>query len=294
MKSDKKILIAFILNLFFSVFEFVGGIITGSVAIMSDSIHDFGDAVIIGTSYVFERHSKKEADGTYTYGYSRYSVIGSVLSTALLLIGSLFVIYNAILRVINPIEINYNGMILFGVVGAAVNLFAAYFTHDGHSLNQKAVSLHMLEDVLGWLVVLVGAVIMKFTDISILDPIMSVFVALFILVNALKNLKKALDLFLEKAPHGICVDEIRKHLLNIDEISDIHHIHIWSLDENTVCATMHVVSDQSGVETKNKIREELKEHGISHVTLEFESRDEICGDKNHSITHTEHIHHHHH
>lgn len=149
MKTEKNILIAFILNLAFSLFEFVGGLFTGSVAIISDAVHDLGDAASIGISYFLEKKSKKQPDEEYTYGYARYSVIGSVITTLILLFGSALVIYNAASRIISPAEINYDGMIIFAVVGVCVNLGAALFTHGGDSLNQKAVNLHMLEDVLG-------------------------------------------------------------------------------------------------------------------------------------------------
>ena len=233
MKTERNILIAFILNLTFSIFEFVGGFFTGSVAIVSDAVHDIGDAASIGISYFLEKKSKKQPDEHYTYGYARYSVIGSVLTTLILLVGSVLVIYNAILRIINPTPINYNGMILFAVIGAAVNFLAAFFTREGDSLNQKAVNLHMLEDVLGWLVVLVGAIIMRFTDISIIDPLMSIGVAIFIFVNAVKNLKEVINLFLEKTPHGIDVHEICEHLLHIDGVQDVHHVHVWSMMDTT-------------------------------------------------------------
>ena len=180
MKTERNILIAFLLNLAFSIFEFFGGFFTGSVAIISDAVHDIGDAASIGASYFLEKKSKKQPDEHFTYGYARYSVIGSVITTLILLVGSLLVIYNAVLRIIHPTPINYGGMILFAIIGAAVNLLAALFTREGDSLNQKAVNLHMLEDVLGWLVVLVGAVIMRFTDIAIIDPLMSIGVAVFI------------------------------------------------------------------------------------------------------------------
>ena len=212
MKTEKNILIAFILNLTFSVFEFVGGIFTGSVAILSDAVHDIGDATSIGASYFLEKKSKKQPDDNYTYGYARYSVIGSVITTLILLVGSILVIYNAISRIISPTEINYNGMIIFALVGVCVNFFAAFFTRHGDSLNQKAVNLHMLEDVLGWIVVLIGAIVMRFTSFSIIDPLMSIGVAVFIFINAFKNLKEAIDLFLEKTPHGISVEELREHI----------------------------------------------------------------------------------
>lgn len=295
MKTEKNILIAFLLNLSFSIFEFVGGIVTGSVAILSDAVHDIGDAASIGASYLLEKKSKKQPDENYTYGYARYSVIGSVITTLILLFGSVMVIYNAILRIINPVPINYNGMIIFAVVGAVVNFCAAYFTKDGDSLNQKAVNLHMLEDVLGWVVVLLGAVIMRFTDISVIDPVMSICVAVFILINAVKNLKEVLDLFLEKTPHNISVEEIKEHISEIDGVLGVHHIHVWSMDGQNNYATMHIVTKENSHIIKDKIREELKEHGIGHATLELENEDEHCHEESCHV-HFEHSsgHHHHH
>lgn len=297
MKTDKNILIAFILNLSFSIFELIGGTFTNSVAIISDAIHDIGDALSIGISYFLEKKSKRAPDEKYTFGYIRYSVIGSAITTVILLFSSIVVIYNSILRFFNPVKINYDGMILFAVFGVIVNFLAAFFTRKGHSLNQKSVNLHMLEDVLGWIVVLIGAVVMKFTDISLIDSILSISVALFILVNALKNFKSILDLFLEKIPNNISIPEIKEHLVEIKEIEDIHHIHIWSIDGYNNYATMHVVTNTPGHDIKNKIREELKEHGINHVTIELEEKGEKCDNSECKVdinNTSEHHHHHHH
>ena len=297
MKTEKNILVAFILNLAFSIFELIGGTITNSVAIISDAIHDIGDAISIGISYFLEKKSKKQPDDTYTFGYARYSVIGSVITTLILLFGSVMVIYNATNRIFNPVEINYTGMIMFAVIGTLVNFGAAYLTKEGDSLNQKAVNLHMLEDVLGWVVVLIGAVIMRFTDISIIDPIMSIAVALFIFINAIKNLKRALDLFLEKTPHGISVEEIKGHVSEIEGVINVHHIHIWSMDGHNNYASMHIVTEADTQRVKEEIREELKEHGIGHVTLELESTDEDCHEEHCHVEYEAsagHHHHHHH
>ncbi len=294
MKSDKKILLAFILNLSFSVFEFIGGIFTNSVAILSDSVHDLGDAASIGISYFLEKKAKKKPDQNYTYGYAGYSVIGGVITTLILLLGSCFVIYNAIKRIINPSPINYNGMIIFAVIGVAVNFLAAYITREGHSINQKAVNLHMLEDVLGWVVVLLGAIIMRFTDISIIDPLMSIGVAVFILIDTLKNLKEVVEIFCNKIPSNISISEIKEHISEIEGVTDVHHIHIWSIDGQTVMATMHIVTNSDPHEIKHKVREELEEHGISHSTLELECESEHCHQKECKIEFGETHHHHHH
>ncbi len=296
MKSDKKILLAFLLNLFFSIIEFIGGAITGSIAIISDAIHDFGDSLSIGTSFVFEKISKKKPDGKHTFGYYRYSVLGSVFQSAVLLGGSVIVIYNAIIRLITPVEINYNGMIVIAIIGFIINFAAAYFTSGGESLNQRAINLHMLEDVLGWAIVLIGAIVMKFTNFVFLDAVLSLALAVFIGYNALKGLKAVLDIFLEKTPSGISVEEIKNHLLSIDDVIDVHHIHVWSMDGYKNGATLHIVTNCDYSAVKAKVKEELKELGISHSTVEFEKENEICSDTDchvHSHTHSHHHHHHH-
>lgn len=294
MKTEKNIFFAFILNLAFSVFEFIGGVFTGSVAIISDAIHDIGDATSIGVAFFLEKKSKKQPDKKYTYGYARYSVIGSVLTTLILLLGSAMIIYNAVLRIISPTEINYNGMIIFAIVGVCVNLGAALLTRDGDSLNQKAVNLHMLEDVLGWVVVLVGAIVMRFTDFYIIDPLMSIGVAIFILINALKNLKEILDLFLEKTPRDISIDEIAEHICEVEGVLSVHHIHVWSMDGHNNYATMHVVVKGDTHTIKHNIRGELKEHGIGHATLEIETEDEHCHEEHCHVDVASSAGHHHH
>lgn len=297
MKTEKNILIAFLLNLLFSLFELFGGFFTNSVAIISDAIHDFGDSISIGISYFLEKKSKKKPDNKYTYGYTRYSILGAFITNTILITGSVLVIVNATQRIINPVEINYNGMLIFAIFGASINFLAAYFTKDGDSLNQKAVNLHMLEDVLGWIIVLIGAIIIKFTKINIIDSILSIGVAIFISIHALKSFKKILDLFLTKTPNNVNIEHLKEHLLKIDNVVDIHHIHIWSMDGVNNYATMHLVTKSQDIQkTKMKVREELEEHGINHVTIEVEDENYRCNEiecevkTNHNYSH----HHHHH
>lgn len=277
-KSAGKILLAFVLNLGFSVYEFIGGMLTGSTAIMSDSVHDFGDALSIGVSYFLEKKSMKRPNNDYTYGYLRYSLMGGMITTLTLLFGSCFVIVNAWLRIFNPVEINYDGMIVLAVVGVVVNSIAAYITQRGESLNQKSVNLHMLEDVLGWVVVLIGAIVMRFTDISYLDPILSIVVAAFILWQALKNFWSILEVLLEKTPVGVSVSELERALQKLSGVREVHHLHVWSMDGNHNYATLHVVAQGDHLELKHQIREILAGKDIEHVTIELEEPEEKCGE----------------
>ena len=293
MKTEKNILLAFVLNLSFSIFEFFGGIFTGSVAIISDAVHDIGDAASIGIAFFLEKKSKKKPDKKYTYGYVGYSVIGGLITTSILLLGSIAVIYNAIERIITPTKINYNGMIVFAIIGVCINFSAAILTHKGNSLNQKAVNLHMLEDVLGWIVVLIGAIIMRFTDLYIIDPLMSIGVAIFILVNSIRNLNEVLGLLLEKTPKNIDIDSLTEHICKVEGVLDIHHVHVWSIDGHNNYATMHIVANSNSHEIKSKVRQELKEHGIAHATLELEDEYEDCNEKYCNIKFDVSEHHHH-
>lgn len=279
MKSEKGILTAFILNLFFSVFEVVGGIVTGSVAIISDAVHDLGDAAAIGISFFLERKSRRQPDETHTYGYLRYSLLGSLIVTSILLSGSVAVTINAVIRIFNPTQIDYGKMLAFALAGVVINLVGAVLTHSGLSLNSRAVSLHLLEDVLGWVIVLVGAVVMKFTDFSVLDPIMSICVAVYIFFNAFKNLREILDIFLEKTPKGISVTELKTELEELDGVLGVHHIHIRSIDGNALYATMHIVVQGDGGKVKQRVRHFLKHRGIAHATLETEKQSDNCNER---------------
>ena len=296
MKTQRNMLFAFLLNLAFSIFEFVGGLLTGSVAILSDALHDLGDAAGIGVSYFLERKSKKQPDENYTYGYARFSALGGLITTLILLLGSVAMIIKAADGIIHPRVIHYDGMILFAVVGVVVNLIAALLTHRGDSVNQRAVNLHMLEDVLGWAVVLIGALVMRFTDFALLDPLMSIGVSAFILIHAIRNLRDVMVLFLEKAPANVSLSEIRSKVASVKGIADVHHIHLWSLDGLNHYATMHIVTDRNAHEVKDEIRHLLAHCGIGHVTLELETTTEHCHERECHVEthHNGHCHHHHH
>ena len=280
MKTEKNIRIAFLLNLAFSVFEWIGGIVTGSAAVLSDALHDFGDALSIGLAYLLEKKSLREPDERYTCGYARYSVLGSAVTALILLAGSCMVGYHAVLRLTEPVRIHYNGMIVFAVVGICVNGAAAFLTHerDG-TMNQRAVNLHLLEDVFGWAVVLIGAVVMKFTEIVWLDPVLSIGTAVFILYHAAGMLGEVLDLFLGKTPQEMDVGEIQAHLAEINGVEEVHGFRLWNMDGRNLYAALHVVTEAEPQALKREIREELREHGIGHVTLEFEREGERCPEK---------------
>ena len=276
MKTQRNIFIAFILNLLFAAGEFAGGLLTGSIAILSDALHDLGDAAAIGLAYFLERKSNQPPDSIYTYGKVRYSVLSAMITSGILLAGSVFVSFYAFKRLLTPAPVEPRGMLVFALAGICVNGCAAYFTREKDSLNQKAVNLHMLEDILGWVVVFVGSVIIYLTDMHWIDPVMSICVAAFISFHAAKNLKEAVDIFLEKAPQGIDANCLEAKLRQLEGVSDVHHIHIWTLDGQQHCATMHVVADGDRQAVKARINQALADLGISHRVLELEEPGESC------------------
>lgn len=286
-KSTKNMLFAFILNFSFSIIELIGGFFTNSIAIMSDALHDFGDSLSIGTSLFLEKKSEGKPDATYTYGYARFSLIGALITALVLTVGSIFVVYNAVSRLIRPEEIKSGGMLILAVLGIVINGLAALKTSHSHSINEKTLNLHMLEDLLGWIAVLVGGIVIKFTEWYFIDPILSLCIAVFVLSHAIGHIKEVLSVFLEKAPFDI--EKVKSECLEIGGVLDVHHIHLWSLDGNAVLATLHVQIEKDGdyEEIRHSLHHKLEHLGIQHATVELEY--ERCQNTECVIEH----HHHH-
>lgn len=289
------------LNLIFSIIELVGGIITNSISIISDSIHDFGDAISIAVSWVLEKKSEKKPDSKYTFGYARFSVLGALITSTVLLVGSVFMIYNALPRIINPVEINYDGMIFLGILGLIFNGAGAFVTSHGNRVNEKAVSLHLLEDVLGWIAVFGVSIVMKIFDIPVLDPILSIFITVYILYHVIQNYRSIFEIFLEKAPGTSNFEEFKKEILEENKIiKEIHHTHVWSLDGVNTYISLHVVlpkdvTVEDIINIKRKIKHEAEHHLIAHIIIEIEFEGENCEDKECKVDmRSEILHSHHH
>lgn len=280
--ASENIKVAFLLNLGFSILEAIGGFLTNSISIFTDSIHDLGDSISIGVSYLLEKQSNKDPNHKYTYGYLRYSLLGALITSIILLTGSVVVIYNAIPRIIHPEEINHDAMIIFAIFGVIINGYAAYRTSHGEKHNEKAINLHMLEDVFGWIAVLIGSIFIKIYNLTIIDPILSILITIYILFHVYKYIKEVFDIFMEKVPDNININDIKK---NIEEkfemIKNIHHIHVWSLDGVNNYMTLHVelnedINKDDLIKLKQDIKKELNKTGINHVTLEFDYFGEKC------------------
>ena len=281
----KNIKVAFFLNFGFTLLEIAGGIYTNSIAILSDAVHDLGDSLSLALAWYFQKVAKKNSDNSYSYGYKRFSLLGAIINSVVLVVGSIFILSVAIPRIFNPEQTRVEGMFILAIIGILVNGAAVFRLKKGDSINEKVVSLHLLEDVLGWAGILIGSVVMYFFDFPVLDPIMSVGIACFVLFNVYKNIKQSLRIILQGIPEEIDMTEISEVLTNIPEIESVHDLHIWSVDGNYNVLTVHVVLRQTNYKSdtatlKSKIRKKLEEKGIQHATIEFETKEESCSLEN--------------
>ncbi|PHN07665.1 cation diffusion facilitator family transporter [Flavilitoribacter nigricans] len=279
--SSGNIRVAFFLNLGFTIIEIIGGILTNSVAILSDAIHDLGDSLSLGLAWYLQNLSHKGRTKRFTYGFKRFSLLGAIITSMVLIVGSVIILYEAIPRLSHPEPANSLGMIGLAVLGVLINGAAVLRTRSGASINEQVVSWHLLEDVLGWVAVLLGALVMYFFDLPIIDPILSIAITLFVLYNVVLRLIKAGHIILQAAPEQVDIDAVKEKLKGIGAVENIHHTHLWSLDGNYHIVTVHAGMDgqtrlQELAPIKKKIRQELHDIGIEHVTIEFESLSENC------------------
>lgn len=277
--SSKNIAVAFVLNLSFAVFELLGGIYTNSVAITSDALHDFGDSISLGLAWYFEKIAKRKRTKNYSYGYKRFSVLGAIINSIILLLGSFVVLYETVPRLFNPVQSDVKGMFVLACVGVAVNGFAALRLRGGHSLNERTVSLHLLEDVLGWVAILIGSVVMYFVDFPILDPILSVVITLYVLYNVVKNLRSISKVILQAVPEGVDMESIKQSIERLPDVVSVQDIHVWTMDSHYNVLSLHAVVESNAKEDeiKTMIRTILKNNfSIQHTTIELEKSGEEC------------------
>jgi cobalt-zinc-cadmium efflux system protein len=274
-KALANLKMAFWLNAAFAVIEIAGGIFTNSVAILSDAFHDLGDSVALGLAWYFQRISAKKKDDIYTYGYQRFSLLGATLSAIILFIGSVIIITKAIPRLITPEPVHTQGMIYLAILGIIINGLAMFRLKDGHSQNEKVISIHLLEDVLGWIAVLIASIIMHFYEIPILDPLLSLFITTFILYRVFGNIRQTFRIFMQAIPSKAQIEHFRSHLTSIPGVTNIHDMHYWTMDGSYNIASLHVSVDpeitfSESENIKQEVRLFLKLEGYAHATIEIE------------------------
>lgn len=276
-----NIKVAFFLNLGFTIIEIVGGLLTNSLAILSDALHDLGDSLSLGLSWYFQELSNKGSTKKFSYGFARFSILGAIINSIVLVVGSIFILTRAIPEILNPEPVNAHGMLLLSILGIIVNGIAALRLKKGGSMNERVVSLHLIEDVLGWVAVLIGSIVMMFVDAFWIDPLLSIMISGYILFNVYRNLKESLVIILQGAPQDISVDNIHKQLDDIPEICGVHDCHVWSMDGEYNVLTVHLQLTEDYrlselPDLKKRIQDQLSHASIDHITVEFENEGEDC------------------
>jgi cobalt-zinc-cadmium efflux system protein len=272
---------AFFLNLAFTVIEIIGGIWTNSIAILSDAVHDLGDSMSLALAWYFQRLSQRGRTPKDTYGYRRYALLGGLITGGVLVIGLCFVLWNAVHRLLAPAPVNAPGMILLAVIGVLFNGAAVLRVKSGSSLTEKVVTWHLIEDVLGWVAVLVGAVIMAIWDLPIIDPLLSIGISVFIIWNVVGNLRQVFEVIIQKVPSSFDVEHFEREVLKHPKVVSMHDTHSWSVDGEIHVLTTHLVMQVDAtrdemIDAKSHVRKLLDEDTFEHVTVDVELEGEMC------------------
>jgi cobalt-zinc-cadmium efflux system protein len=280
-ERERRVKLAAFLNIVFTIIEIVGGFWTNSLAILSDALHDLGDSIALLVSWLFERGARKSPDINRTFGYQRLSLFSAIFSASILIGGSIVIVFQVIPRLLSPELVNASGMVGIALVGILFNGIGFLQLKTGESINEKVLSWHLLEDVLGWVGILVGGVIIYSWRIYVLDPVLTIGLTVFILYGVAKSLREALNILLQGVPRHISLDEVRADITSLEGVIGLHDLHIWSLEGETDVLTAHVVLEErllkSPEETRKTIKEILKKHHIEHSTIEMESEDFCSG-----------------
>lgn len=271
-ETSKKMLIVFSVNIFFSVIEFIFGFLFNSIAILTDAVHDLGDALSIGLATYFERQSTKEANDQYSFGHQRFSLLGALVTAIILLGGSSIILITAVPRLIEPEIVNHQGMFWLSLFAIAANGFSAWLMSRGESHNESLLNLHMLEDVLGWVGVLIVSILLNYTDWYFLDPLLSIGIASFIIYKTWPLFKETIEIFLEATPKGLSREKIEQSILTIEGVTNVSHLHVWSIDGKEHAMTVTISTTINRMENteaiKDKVRENLSDYAIHHSTIE--------------------------
>ena len=296
MKAKYAVWLTFFLNLTYAIVEFIAGGVFGSSVVLADSVHDLGDAITIGISAFLETISNREEDRQYTLGYKRFSLLGAMLTAVILMIGSVLVILENVTKIVHPQPVNEEGILWLGIIAVAINVLASLVVRKGKTKNESILSLHFLEDTLGWLAVILMAIILRFTDWYILDPLLSLVISIFILTKAIPRFWSALKIFLEAVPEGAEAGNLEKDLETLTNVKSVNQLSIWSMDglENNAIIHLCLEDWEQMTETKNQVRQLLEERGIQNITIEVDTSQSDHSQHKRRVTALEQPHEHHH
>ena len=273
MKAKYTVWVAFFLNLTYAIVEFIAGGVFGSSAVLADSVHDLGDAISIGISAFLETISNREEDRQYTLGYKRFSLLGALVTAVILITGSILVILENTTKLFNPQPVNDEGILWLGMIAVTINVLASLVVRKGQTKNESILSLHFLEDTLGWLAVILMAIVLRFTDWYILDPLLSLVISIFILIKAIPRFWSTLKIFLDAVPEGVDIKQVMSDLEGLDNVASLNQLNLWTMDGLEKNAIVHVcLKEIEQMETcKESIRIFLKDCGFQNITIEVDA-----------------------
>lgn len=282
-EARDNIRVAFFINVGFTCLELICGIFTNSIAIVSDALHDLGDSFSLGLAWYLERKaSSKKHSQKFTFGYARFRLLGALVNALVLIGGSVYIMIEAVARFQNPEPVKSLWMMGFAILGVAANGYAAWRMRGANSLNEKVISWHLLEDVLGWVAVFIISIVLQFKDWYFLDPALSIGVTMFILFGVGGRLWETVHLLLQGVPADLSVNEIETQLQNVDHVLSMHHTHVWSLDGKHHVLTTHLIlkniSDYKEIDkVRNAAIDAIQEFSFSHITIQIELENETRG-----------------
>jgi cobalt-zinc-cadmium efflux system protein len=284
--KEKNLLMVSLLNLIITIVEVIGGLVSNSLALLSDAFHNLGDTFAVVLAYIANKIGKKSATEKRTFGYKRIEILAALLNAVILIVITVFLFIEAYHRILSPEPVK--GMIMFvvAVVGLIANLAAVVLLKDDsdHNLNVRAAYLHLLGDTISSVAVIIGAVLIYFFHIYWIDPLVTFLVGIYILKEAFVVLREAVDILMQSTPPSIDIHEVVEAIEKISEINNIHHVHSWKLDDQQIHFECHADLDNDlPLSQADKIRLEIEElllnkFGISHVTIQFEYN--CCSEKN--------------
>ena len=283
--NDKNLIVAISINLFLTFAQFFGGLISGSLALIADAIHNLSDAVSLGIAIFARAIGRKTADEFRTFGYKRAEVIAALINLTLMLIISLYLIYEAIWRFIEPQIISGWIVIIIAGIALIVDLYTSVITYrlSENNMNMKAAFLHNLSDALASIgVVIAGSLILLYEWFWV-DSLITIIIAGYILLQTFKMFPNSVNFLMDATPNNISIEDVKTSMSLIKGVEDVHHIHVWNLDEQRVALEAHVVTGAESLKDNATIKEAIKKslqekYDIDHSTLEFEHMDEDCND----------------
>ncbi len=276
--KTRNLLLATGLNLIISFAELAGGIISGSLALLSDALHNFGDAVATLIAYIATILSKKKTSSKHTFGLKRTEILAALLNSIILIVVSIYLFFEAYKRWKNPVEIDSRIMLIVAMIGLLANIYAVLLLRKDSkkSLNVRAAYIHLIGDSLSSVVVIIGGLMIMFFKIYWVDPLITVLIGIYILKETISILSETITILMQNTPKGLNIKKIKKEIEILEEVENIHHIHAWSLTDSQIYFEAHIDTlNDLRLSDVSTIREKIfrilhEEFNIDHVTLQFE------------------------